>query len=348
MRKLSDLTLVRFTVNGADQTLGSHSSSRERSFQETVCGLFGLSSFIDVLLIIHHIIFFTEDRPGALWDENAQRQILRALFLDMQLARQVADLEREVGSADSKARNLSAAAFGVQQRLKDAKDRERLSPGASADLALEQKLLDAELEERDRLSSRLSDLDDERRNSRRQLEHAKIQRERAENSVEELKFAVLARLFPKMEDSARLVILKTLATGDCLVCGADASARRDELESLLSRGFCPACGTAPEKQEQVVPPFEVEKARVRLARKEADRARSEEDATAERLSVSASQYDQALDRLEALRLSIGERTDRARRLSTLLPMESHEITRLQDAWEETRQAQKHAESERAT
>jgi hypothetical protein len=157
VRNLSDLSLVRLSVNGSDQSLALHRVSRESTFQEVMCRLFGLGSFVDVLLILHHIIFFTEDRPGALWDENAQRQILRALFLDMKLANEVALLEREVGSTDSQARNLSAAAFGVQQRLQRARDREKLSPGISADYALEQKLLDAELEERERLSTRLRD-----------------------------------------------------------------------------------------------------------------------------------------------------------------------------------------------
>jgi DNA repair exonuclease SbcCD ATPase subunit len=241
-RNLSDMSLANFVVNGQDQELPSYGPSAERIFQEKMCGLFGLGSFIDILLILHHIVFFTEDRSGALWDENAQRQILRALFLDMKLANLVAELEREVGSADSNARNLSATAFGLHSRLQAAKDREKSSPGAAADLAVEQKLLDAELEERERLSGRLSDLDAERRDLRRQLEHAKSERERAENKVEELKFAVLARLFPKMEDSARLVVLKALSSGECLVCGADARGRRDELERLLARGFCPACG----------------------------------------------------------------------------------------------------------
>jgi hypothetical protein len=347
VRNLSDLTLVRFTVNSVDQVLPPHSTSAERNFQEKICGLFGLGSFIDVLLIVHHIVFFTEDRPGALWDENAQRQILRALFLDIQLAKKVAELEREVGSADSNARNHSAAAFGIQQRVEAARDREQRSPGALADLALEQKLLDAELEERERLTNRLSDLDDDRKDARRQLEHAKAERERAENKVEELKLAVLARLFPKMEDSARLVVLKALASGECLVCGADARGRRDELERLLAGGVCPSCGAEPERQEHVVPPFVVERTRVKLARNEVDRFLTAEKSSAERMAAATAQYDQTLDRLEALRVSIAERKNRTRRLSTLLPMETEEITRLQDALEETRRAQRSAESRRA-
>jgi hypothetical protein len=348
VRDLSDLNLVRFTINGTDQDLPPHATSAERTFQGKMRGLFGLGSFVDILLVLHHIVFFTEDRPGALWDQNAQRQILRALFLDMKLANLVAELEREVGSADSNARNLSTTAFNLQKLLKAARDREQRSPGATADLAIEQRLLDAELEERDRLADRLSNLDDERKDARRQLEHAKAERERAENKVEELKFAVLARLFPKMEDSARLVVLKALASGECVVCGADARGRRTELERLLAGGFCPACGAAPEVQEHVVPPFEVERHRVSLARKEADRAFSEEKSSGDRLAATTSQYAETLERLEALRISIAERTGRTRRLSTLLPIESDEVTRLESALTETRREQRSAEARRAS
>ena len=125
------------------------------------------------------------------------------------------------------------------------------------------------------------------------------------------------------------------------------SERRDELERLLAKGFCPSCGAAPERQEHVVPPFEVERARVKLTRNEADHALSEERSSAERLAVATSQYDQTLDRLEALRTSIAERTSRTRRLSALLPMETEEVTRLQDALKETRRAQRNAELRRA-
>jgi hypothetical protein len=348
VRNLSDLTLVRFTLNGINQSISPQSSSAELSFQGNMCRLFALGSFVDVLLILHHVIFFTEDRPGALWDENAQRQILRALFLDMELAKEVAELERAVGTADSHARNDGAAAFGLEGILAKARDREKQTPGVAADLAVEQKLLDAELEEQDRLTSRLGELDDDRKEARRQLEYAKAQRERAENKVEELKLAVLARLFPKMEDSARLVVLKALASGECLVCGADARRRRDELERLLAEGFCPSCGAAPEAQEKVIPPFKVERARVKLTRKEADQALSEEKSAGERLVLTASQYDQTLDRLEALRATISERKSRTRRLSALLPIQTEEVTRLQVALKEARREQRNAESRRAS
>ena len=85
-RRLNDLTLLSLSVNRKEASLPARRGEKEALFQETICNLFGLGSFVDVLLILHHIVFFLENRPGALWDENAQRQILRALLLDKNLA----------------------------------------------------------------------------------------------------------------------------------------------------------------------------------------------------------------------------------------------------------------------
>ena len=85
-RRLDDLSLIALEVNEVSQELPGRKTDREAAFQAQLCELFGLSSFIDVLLILHHVVFFKENRPGALWDENAQRQILRALFLEKTVA----------------------------------------------------------------------------------------------------------------------------------------------------------------------------------------------------------------------------------------------------------------------
>jgi hypothetical protein len=66
------------------------------------------------------------------------------------------------------------------------------------------------------------------------------------------------------------------------------------------------------------------------------------------LAETTSQYEETLDRLEALRISIAERATRTRRLSTLLPIESEEVIRLQSALAETRREQRNAEARRAS
>jgi hypothetical protein len=347
-RRLDDLSLIALEVNEVSQELPGRKTDREAAFQAQLCELFGLSSFIDVLLILHHVVFFKENRPGALWDENAQRQILRALFLEKTVAAQVADFERRVQSADSRARNISARAYNIEKELAEAKRREAISPKVQAQLAVEQRLLDADLERRQILEQQLDDLDQARKAARLDHEKAKLEREEAESAVERLKYTALLRLFPKMEDAGRLVILRILTKEECLVCGADATKRRKELEALLEKGCCPACGSEPAQQTQVVAPHEVEEARVERARTRADLAKTEEETTRRRLVDLVSEYEGALASIKDIRQAIEERRVKETRLRADLPQASTAVTDLQRTLETTKRSQREAEAERAT
>ena len=78
VRLLKDLSLKCFARDGVQLPLPPAARNREAVLQSEVARLMGLGSFVDVLLVLHHLVFFLENRPGALWDQNAQRQILRA------------------------------------------------------------------------------------------------------------------------------------------------------------------------------------------------------------------------------------------------------------------------------
>lgn len=346
-RSLSDLRLISLTVDEQEQELGPRKAEREQAFQAILCKLFGLSSFIDVILILHHVVFFKEDRPGALWDENAQRQILRALFLENSLAAKIADLERRVQSADSNARNIRARAFNTEQELNEAKRREANLPGLEVRLQAEQQLLAADVEQREQLELRLNELDNARKAARLENEKSKLRREEADNKLEQQKYATLSRLFPRMEDAARLVILKALTTGECLVCGADAKERSRELHAMLEKGICPACEAPPEKQLNVVAPHEVERARAKRDRAAADLARSEELASAERLSTLVSEYNTILTRISELRDVIEDRQSKERKLTAQLPLESAAIRDMARSLEVLKRSQREAEATRA-
>jgi hypothetical protein len=346
-RHLFDLRLLLFAVNGEPRDLGANRQDREAAFQQLMCTFFDLSSFVDVLLVLHHVIFFMEVGLGALWDENAQRHLLRALYLEKDLAAQVAAAERRVVSTDSRARNISASAFAIEERLRHARASAANVSEIAVELAAEQKLLDAELMERERLDSLLDELDEQRKEVRREYEQAKLTREEADNAVERLKFAVLSQLFPRMEDAARLVVLKVLTTGECLVCGANAQRRREELEALLAKGDCPACGATPEEQKETSPAFNVNEHQLKDARSVANLARTEEQAMRTKFEASKSRYDEILTQLASLNSSIQERKLRERHLSAELPPEAEEIKHLQETLDVQRRAQKQAESERA-
>lgn len=347
-RRLSDLRLLAFSVDGEAVDLGSNREEREATFQDQMARLFDVSSFVDVLLVLHHVIFFKEDRPGALWDANAQRHILRALFLDKDLAAQVAAAERRVQSKDSNARNISTSAFAIELKLNQARAAQAVASGKAVELAAEQTLLDAELKESERLDSLLSDLDEQRKDARREYERAKLNREESERAVESLKFGALARIFPRMEDAARLVVLRAMTTGECLVCGADTQKRIKEVEGELASGICPVCGAQPDEQRDAVPTFKVEDKRVRRARETADLALKEEDASRITYDDLRARYDATLEELMRVRASIHERTLHTQHLSAELPVEAEEIVHLQKSLELTRRSQRQAESERAT
>lgn len=100
-RRLHNLALENFTIDGQLVELPGKADEREGVFQARLTELIGLGSFVDVLVVLHHVILFYENRPGALWDTNAQRHLLRALCLDRGDASRVAELERQLQSADS-------------------------------------------------------------------------------------------------------------------------------------------------------------------------------------------------------------------------------------------------------
>jgi hypothetical protein len=318
-RKLSNLYLVDCSVDNRRLDLSGVRASRETAFQNAVAELMGVGSFVDVLLILHHVMLFHENRPGALWDPNAQRQVLRALFLEASDASRLAELERLVQSSDSQARNIQTRITATENDLRDTRQAEEGAEGVLAQLEAEQKLLDADLIEAVRLNSIISELDNERQNVRLDHEKAKVDRQEANGAAERLKYDALLNLYPDMHDTARLVIARILADKKCLVCNADASAKRLEFEKLIAGGFCPICGAPPSDQQNVVPTHRFERAKMRRAQERALLAQLEVDTKEVRLQEIATEYDSALGRLKIVRQAIDDRKARNKRLRANLP-----------------------------
>lgn len=318
-RRLSDLYLEGLTINGKPAELPQRAIAREDEFQGKLTELIGLSSFVDVLLVLHHVILFHENRPGALWDPNAQRQLLRALCLNDTDAARVVALERELQSADSQARNIHARSSAMEKQRDKALEREAGEQGVLAKLQAEQKLLDAELEERQRLQALRERLDEERKRARLAHERAKREREDSAGAIERLKYAALLRHFPSMEDTTRLVMSRIMSDGQCLACNAPANEKRAELEDQIARGCCPICGAEPEVQDNVIGPHEFDQAKRERELERAKLAKREEEKTLQQLHDSVTDYDETLNQLEKITASIEERKRKEKRLRAELP-----------------------------
>ena len=317
-RRLDNLALQALTIDEQPVELSGTADERETVFQSKLTELIGLGSFVDVLLVLHHVILFNENRPGALWDKNAQRHLLRALCLDRDDASRVVELERQLQRADSQARNVHARITTTKGRLNEALRQEAGAEGVHAELSAEQQLLDAELQESARLEGVLQQLDEQRKRARLAYERAKVVRQETDGAVERLKYTALLRHFPSMDDMSRLVLSRIMTDGRCMVCNAPAQARQRELEQQLARGCCPICGAEPEIQDSVVAHHEFDEARLVRERERAARARREEAAQLAELGEFAGSYKETLSQWESVQESIRERTEKNRRLRAQL------------------------------
>ncbi len=318
-RRLKNLALEDLKIDGQKVELSGTADEREGVFQSRLTELIGLGSFVDVLLVLHHVILFYENRPGALWDSNAQRHLLRALCLDEEDATLVAQLERDLQRADSQARNVHSRIATTEKRLDEALTQEAGAKGVHAKLSAEQELLDAELLEAGRLEDVLQQLDDQRKTTRLAYERAKIVREEANGAVERLKYTALLTYFPRMDDTTRLVLSRIMRDGRCLVCHAPARERQMELEHHIATGCCPICGAEPEVQDKVVAPHEFDQARLARGRERAKQANREEAAQFAKLKEGTEEYSKTLVTWESVKKSIRDRTERNRRLRAQLP-----------------------------
>ena len=342
VRSLTDISLLSCRLNGNNLDL-PNKEEREVYVQNELSRLMGVGSFVDVLLLLHHVVLFHEDRVGALWDQNAQRHILRILFLESNDALQVAKLERSLQSADSQGRNIHARITATERDLHKARQREAGSEEVAERLEHEQQCLDTEREVVVRLDRKLLQLDSDRQQARLELERAKIEYEEAAGAVERLKYTALQRLFPNMEDAARLVITRILTEEKCLVCNTGARDKRIELEAQIAKGYCPACGSPPNKEENVYPQHEFEQTRMERARDRVKLSDQELNAQRSKLERLTDEHSQTLNKIIELRQSIKSREENSNYLHAQLPG-SETSKRYESALDALRE--QHGESER--
>lgn len=238
-RAMSNLRLLECQCDASQLAI----TSDEAAYRAALCAAADAGQFVDFLTAVKYLTFFNEERRDILWDEQAQRQFFRILFTRPDEARQWIEIEQQISSADSRARNISASVYQMEQDLKEGESLLINNAGVDARLAAEQALLDADLRRRQELEGQAEGLEADLKVLRRDLERSKLAEDEIRRSVEEVRFNRLATLFPSMTETAQYILTQLYTDGRCLACEQHSPAAQKKLEDALEAKLCVVCGS---------------------------------------------------------------------------------------------------------
>ncbi len=312
-RSLRNLEITSLEVDG--QPL----MPNEDMFQQSILEATGLTVFSDWILILQYLVFNFEARRSLVWDRNAQRQLLRLLFLSPTESSTWLQLEREILQLDTRWRNLQAAVTKeektLDERVHGNRDSSNVKRRIDALSAL-QEVEEAQLESaRERLPSIEADRDSAR------LEHLRAmeERESAYRNVEHVRLSQLQAAFPAYEDTAKYILSQILASETCLVCGSEVPHLAVELERRITGAECVICAT-PVDRPSAEPQGDISTAERALSAAEERRRLTDE----QRKNVDLS-CQQVLADIALLESSVSSRRNEIELLVRSLPPAEREV-----------------------
>jgi hypothetical protein len=315
-RRLDDLSLLRCEFSG--QIIESGSDA-EKAFQVAISAAVGVGTFEDALRIFRYLNFVLEDRDGLVWDSKAQAEIFRAVFLSGERSARWRELEGEIISADSGARNFSAALYKILQRQERENQKQLTAPQVRAKLATlagEQDRAEAlelkELQARDLAEDRRVDARDALR-LREQVAEEK------QRDYERLKFQALSQALSGVSPSEQYVLIKIMAEHKCTACGNDAHAFAAELDSRKKANLCLVCRQMKKRPDGIVSAEEFSEERATRAYDNWMSASSSADVAREELQAAEYAYNEIASNLVSLRRALDMRNREIRSLQRQLP-----------------------------
>jgi hypothetical protein len=248
-RSLANCRIKSVTTGGQPLVV----DPQELALKKALTDAAEVGSYVDFLTAMKYLVFFNEERRDLLWDTQAQRQFFRILFVPPAQAQKWSELETSINKADSRARNASSVAFGMERELREKEELVLKNAGVGDEFAALQTILDADLESKKKLEDDVLLCDEHLKDARRTLERTKIAEDDALRALEEVRYGAIARLFPKIDDTAKYVLTHLFAQGKCLACEAEVAEERRRFERSLETGDCAVCGSPPSKQRRGMP-----------------------------------------------------------------------------------------------
>lgn len=251
-RSLNNLALLQLTIDGVIQA-----DVTEDIYQVTLCGMAAVSSFGDFLLMLRYLVFYFEDRRALVWDQSAQRQLLRMLFLPPDEAKRWTELEREILVEDSQVRNFQAVVGREEKSL----NKNLVKVASASTLKVELEALEI-LQENSRekiraLGEFTAELDNRRQQARAAFLSSQQEREARFRALEAAKLVAIQSRFPEKAATGRYILAHLMTEQDCLVCGTHVPDAALVYAERVEADQCVVCATPLGKDEGIVEAREV-------------------------------------------------------------------------------------------
>ncbi|MBO2449039.1 AAA family ATPase [Actinomadura barringtoniae] len=314
-RELRTFGLVSLSINGEERR------PTEEEFQNAIVTAAGIQNFADWILILRYLVFYSDDRGSLVWDPDAQRHILRLLFLSKKETQKYVTLESEVLQRDTTFRNLRATLSRQERELKQ----DELAVTSRSDLETSIRELTRfqanEEQQLEELQGQLNQMDADRQTARLAALQAEDARESAYRAVEHQRLLTIKAAFPGPQESAAYILSQLMAGDHCLVCDSNVPAIAAELRSRIDQMRCLVCDSpiSPEDTASVTQEdIDSAKGRLKAADVRLEATKSSRVAAEER-------YQEAMIRLRGLEASTAERNVELDRLAEQLPDGEKEI-----------------------
>jgi hypothetical protein len=317
-RQLRDLAITRFAVSEAG---GEEVVQDIASYPSKIAALAGIDTFPNLLRVLERAVFFLENRERLIWDWKAQYELFRATLMEADDARKLLDLEREIISSDSAARNLRAALYRLERRHQ--KDVKALAKADDVHAALEavQLRIDAAeareaalVEELDASSEQLADM--------KALVWTENSRADSEASrYDHLKYLAVRHALGNVSNDISYVLLGVMRGGHCEVCGSDGLTDfATELSARQLEHRCLLCGSA-RGDENVITTSAALAQQAETAFTELERQREVAAEAQSRLVEASEQHAANKAKLDEARRGVDGLNRQRRALRTQLPPE---------------------------
>jgi len=330
-RLLSDLTLKRLEIDDQEVKLMEENLvEQEDLYQKEIIKLVGVSSFGDWILLLRFLTFYFEDRRALVWDQSAQKQILRMLLLSTPKARRWTEDERDILELDSRMRNLRATVGREEGALAKNKSKEKTGDNVRDELEklASQQETDTELYEH--LENELLEIDKARRQARLRALKSEQEHEAQFRAIERIKLAAIESQFPSRSETARYILAQLLTDQMCIVCGNHVPEVAAEYADRVEHAQCVVCGSDITNSEVLSSTdddglnSEVEQAVANLRDMEANLVEARRA-----LKEAEADYQSHTAELEELRKRINDRSREIDLLVRQLPPEEAEMHKQQ-------------------